>query len=267
MRKLIKNILQKLRVYEYLKYSRIFSVYEKIFKPESKRTHEKEIKLYHSFLPSCNLIFDIGANDGHKAAAFLAISKKVICCEPDAQSFNKLQIRFRNKKSRVTLLNKALSNHEGQAVLYVHHAGSAFNTLNKKWVDILEKDNQSVWSEKIRFNATTLVHLTTLDALIEKYGNPGFIKIDVEGNELQVLKGLSRKVPWLSFECLLPDFMPELIESIEHLNKLDNLATYNIIQNEEILFSDFFTLNELYDWLKKRNPHYFEILVRMNAEN
>ena len=42
--------------------------------------------------------------------------------------------------------------------------------------------------------------MTTLDALIARHGRPAFIKIDVEGYEAEVLDGLSRAVPALSFE-------------------------------------------------------------------
>ena len=44
------------------------------------------------------------------------------------------------------------------------------------------------------------VPVTTLDALIARHGAPRFIKIDVEGYEAEVLAGLSRPVPALSFE-------------------------------------------------------------------
>ncbi|MGB9384469.1 MAG: FkbM family methyltransferase, partial [Pseudolabrys sp.] len=40
----------------------------------------------------------------------------------------------------------------------------------------------------------------TLDSLIARHGMPTFIKIDVEGFELEVLAGLSRQVKALSFE-------------------------------------------------------------------
>jgi FkbM family methyltransferase len=47
---------------------------------------------------------------------------------------------------------------------------------------------------------TEQVPLVTLDGLIDRHGLPSFIKLDVEGFEVEALAGLTRPVPALSFE-------------------------------------------------------------------
>src|ERR1044071_5988844 len=142
IKKRIRNFLYKKGIYYPLKYSRLFHLYEQLFKPGTIKQQRGEISFYKSFLPTCKLIFDIGANDGHKTEAFLNISEKVISCEPDKENFKLLQVRFRNKKTRVIIENKALSDKEGEAELHIHHPGSAFNTLSHKWQLLLEKDGE-----------------------------------------------------------------------------------------------------------------------------
>src|SRR5262249_13152680 len=49
------------------------------------------------------------------------------------------------------------------------------------------------------------VSVTTLDLLIAQYGIPQFLKIDVEGSESQILRGLSHRVPIMTVEYLCKD--------------------------------------------------------------
>jgi FkbM family methyltransferase len=266
IKKAVKKFLYAKELYYPLKYSRAFHLYQLLFKQAEIKQQRREIAFYKSFLPPCKLIFDIGANDGHKTVAFLTMAEKVVCCEPDSQNFNILQTRFRNKKKRVILENKALSDKEGVAELHIHHPGSAFNTLSSKWMKLLENDNMEKWDEQIKFTGTQTVKTTTLDQLIEKYGVPDFIKIDVEGFEQWVLKGLSRRVAWLSFETLLPDYATELQSCLSHIETLDSFALYNIAQHEKLLFPEFVSQKELSEWLNTHNKApSFEVVVKMSA--
>lgn len=261
----IKRFLHKKGLYYPVRYSRLFHLYQLLFKPAVIQQQQREIIFYRSFLPACTLIFDIGANDGHKTEAFLSLAEKVVCCEPDTENFRLLQARFRNKKEKVILENTALSDQKGMATLHIHHPGSAFNTLSNKWMKVLEEDDVKRWEEKIQFSSQQTVETTTLDRLIEQYGLPGFIKMDVEGFEETVLKGLSRPVPYLSFETLLPDYAGELRNCLDKIDSLDHSATYNIALQEKLVLANFVNRDELNKWIgRNNNAGGFEIIVKMS---
>jgi hypothetical protein len=59
------------------------------------------------------------------------------------------------------------------------------------------------------------------------HGVPTFIKIDVEGYELNVIRGLKRPVPHLSFEVNLPEFRSEGLECVEILGSLSSAGEFN----------------------------------------
>jgi hypothetical protein len=61
-----------------------------------------------------------------------------------------------------------------------------------------------------------------LNELIAQYGKPAFCKIDVEGAELDVLKGLMQPLAGLSFE-----FIPAVIETaVKCVERLSELGDY-----------------------------------------
>ena len=263
MKKKLKLFLQKKNLYYKIRYSFAFQFYQYLFKPNDIKNKKKEIGFYKSFLPACNLIFDIGAYDGHKTEAFLKIAKQIISCEPDQLSFTILKTRFKNKK-QVFLENKAIGDTAGECILLIHHPGSAFNTLSPKWKETLEKDNMEKWNEKIKFSEENIVQTTTLDLLIKKYGKPDFIKIDTEGYEVNVLKGLSQKIPFLSFEALWPDGSAEIKNCLDRIQYIDPNTVYNIAVYEKLLLPAFVSREYLMDWLKKSDVMHLEIIAKMS---
>jgi hypothetical protein len=56
--------------------------------------------------------------------------------------------------------------------------------------------------ERVRWSPGGTVEVVTLQSLVERYGEPAFVKIDVEGLEADVLAGLATPVRGLSFEYL-----------------------------------------------------------------
>lgn len=263
MKQKLKQLLICSGWYNYIKYSSSFYLYELLFKPQVKQRKEAELKFYRSFLTPCSLIFDIGANDGHKTEAFINIAHNVICCEPDLENCQKLRGRFGKLREKVVVKQVALAAAPGEQTMYVHHKGSAFNTLNSKFKEIVEADEMKRWNEKVSFVEKMKVHTTTLNLLIQEYGIPYFIKVDVEGYELEVIKGLSTPIPYLSLECLLPDFKEELLESIALLKNLGAPLSFNVAINEQLQFEKNISLTTLNDLLDNFYQQHFELIVKM----
>ncbi len=261
---MLRQILKQLGVYERIRYGRLFSWYQNKFQPEKIADAKREVRFYSSFLPRIDLVFDIGGHDGHKTEALLHLSNKVVCCEPDGNNFRILRRRFCGRKDRVYLENVAVGEAEGITDMYVHHEGSAFNTLNRKFKEVLETDGQQKWGEEIRFSKQVQVFVTTIDRLIGKYGRPAFIKIDTEGYEWAVVKGLTVPVSCLSLECLLPEFRQELELIIDHLALLSS-CEYNIAIGEELQWKGYRARSEVENFLRDTPEHHFELIVRMKT--
>jgi hypothetical protein len=110
--------------------------------------------------------------------------------------------------------------------MWVNEPGSAKNTLNTKWVETLQT-NAERFGNTLQFAEQVEVETITLEELIRTYGRPFYIKIDVEGHEAKVLRGLKSVVPFVSFEVNLPEFKPEAIECAGLLEQLSQSGRFN----------------------------------------
>ena len=62
---------------------------------------------------------------------------------------------------------------------------------------------------KFQFSQCREIDTLTLQDLISTYGAPAFVKIDVEGYEQNVIRGILSPVACLSFEVNFPEFRAE----------------------------------------------------------
>ena len=162
----------------------------------SRGRRQRMIGLYGQFMRSGDLVFDIGAHVGDRIGAFRALGATVVALEPQPAAVRWLKLRY-GWDRRVTLVQAAASETTGTVTLHVNIANPTVSTASQGFIDASR--GAEGW-EGQHWEETISVPATTLDALIERHGAPAFAKIDVEGFELAVLKGLSRAIPALSFE-------------------------------------------------------------------
>ena len=127
----------------------------------------------------------------------------------------------------MTIVGKAVSDAVGLGTLRVTSPGSGLNTLSEKWVRTLG-ENPGKLGARVGYPGRQAVETTTLASLMETHGAPRYIKIDVEGHEVPVLRGLPRPVPFVSFEAILPEYMPEAAECVGILGRLSPSGLFNL---------------------------------------
>jgi FkbM family methyltransferase len=228
----VQTLLRNIGLYDRVKASRLYDVYWMLADRRVIDGRRAEVEFYRrhlrGFRPG-DLFFDIGANEGYKTDVFLRLGARVVAVEPDRHSHDVLRRRFlthRIFKPPVVIVGKAVSDQDGAETLWLDAPGSAKNTLNKKWVEILQTDERR-FGVRLAFQNRQEVDTVCLETLIAAYGEPFFIKIDVEGHEPAVLHGLRHAVPYISFEVNLPEFRPEGEQCIERLATLAANGRFN----------------------------------------
>src|SRR3954471_20651301 len=155
----------------------------------------KEHRFYRQFVKKGDLVFDIGSNVGEKSRALLSLGATVVAVDPNT--------------SCIDSMKESLGGSIASGRLHVECAavGSAPGEIKLTMIDPLS-GMYSGAAEFVRYAAgigyagadTASVRCVTLDQLIERYGQPNMIKIDVEGMDADVLKGLHQRPRSLSFE-------------------------------------------------------------------
>jgi FkbM family methyltransferase len=158
------------------------------------------------------LIFDIGANNGNTVEFYKNISEKVVCFEPNLDLVKGLKKRFEN--DNVIVDDRGLSDQVGEKKFMISNANT-ISTFSESWV------NDSRFSKSYNWDQSIIVKTTTLDSIIEEYGIPDFVKIDVEGYEYEVLKGLTKLLSETTFAFeWAEEQYPTILLTIEHLKKI-----------------------------------------------
>lgn len=141
------------------------------------------------------MVFDIGANRGCYAEAMESLGANVVAVEPNPDCVRHIQLRHRAR--RIEVIQAAVGPRGGLAQIQISDEHDAMSTLSPHWQEAM-LDQHKNWTGF--WNRALTVPLVTLDDLRERFGEPRYIKIDVEGSEADVLAGLSVQPQVLSFE-------------------------------------------------------------------
>ena len=163
-----------------------------------------------------NLVFDIGYNLGHFSKIILETNAEcqIVGIEANPEICEQNILR---ENSNVVLINAAASDSDDKFLnFYVCDGGvceHVLSTASPQWMTgrFLGKGN---WRQPIQ------IQTITLNKLVDAYGIPDLIKIDVEGWEEPVLRGLTKFVPTRIMFEWTEEFFPNTVSCVNYLKSL-----------------------------------------------
>jgi FkbM family methyltransferase len=138
------------------------------------------LRILESLLRDGNTFLDVGANNGYFtvfAAPIVGQNGRVIAFEPNPSTFKRLERNATLNRSchNIEINNVALSDHDGEATFYLSDYEDGLGSL------------------VLKVGTPITVPLRCLDGL-KDIREPIVVKIDAEGSELSILKGLEKFV-------------------------------------------------------------------------
>jgi FkbM family methyltransferase len=231
-------------------------VFSRMFDRRHADRYQQDVAFYRALVEPEALCFDVGAHVGEQTESMLAAGCRVVAFEPQPSCVKELNARCRPHRDRLRVSQSGVGAKAGEATFFLS-PNSVMSSFHQDWG-----------------GATTSlsVPIVTLDEAIVRYGVPDYCKIDVEGWELEVLKGLTQPVPLLSFEFHPGEREVQIArDCLAYLSRFGTL-TINVTPAESTAFhfeewktlEDFLALFPQY-FRDREGFHYGDIFVRTKA--
>jgi FkbM family methyltransferase len=257
MKQIIKGFLGELGLWYHIQWS---TWYLKFKNPKFLENLVQDKKFYETLIGNSNkLIIDIGANVGNKTLVFSQLARTVVCVDPDRENFRILKSRF-GKNSSIRIINKAVGEQITELTFHSFSDKDAYNTLSTKQKEIVSTERGVLPASSYQ------VQVTTLQNIIEEFGIPDYVKIDVEGFEKNVIEGLKVNIPLLSIEANLPNFLEETIWCVNYLDSMaKGKAKFNYAIAHQLEFAEYISAKQMIDFLKETQLGYMEVYCKTDC--
>ncbi len=173
-----------------------------------------------------NLIFDIGMHTGRDTEFYLKKGFNVVSVEANPKLAEKGKEKFKNEiqTEQLHIIDKAINDTVGAIDFFIFENKDDWGTTS------------TLWNRTMDSNVTAIkVETVLLESLLEKYGTPYYMKIDIEGADILCLKSLLKQKEhptYISIELLTPNNLGTNVDA------LDILCHLKVLGYNKFLISD-----------------------------
>jgi FkbM family methyltransferase len=176
-----------------------------------------------------NLIIDVGVHQGEDTEYYLKKGFRVVGIEADPQLYETTKNRLQSyiDDGQLQLLNLAIAPQNGEITFYANLNHSVWGTISPDWV----KRNEVYGTKSLGIT----VKSSTFENILQKFGIPYYLKIDIEGADLlcvEALRHFDSKPQFLSIESAKTSWN-NLLEEFKLLKEL-GYQKFKVISQQNI---------------------------------